>query len=225
MFLVYTVFFGKKGHKGIDVSHHQGNINWTKVATEGEVEFVYLKATEGATYVDNMYKKYLKGARKAELLVGPYHFFRADKTGEEQFNNFSKLIGNDFDLVPMLDLEDLGGKIKDKAKYKKEVQSFIDLFVQKYGYKPIVYGSHSFMKDNVLPVTKDCDYWLAWYLPLSKVIKDKRRFINGTRPGLHPCMWQYSEKGSIPGIEKDVDLDECWEIEDIKVKSYKNKQK
>ena len=75
------------------------------------------------------------------------------------------------------------------------------------------------MKDFVYPVAEDCEYWLAWYSPLAKAIKDKRRFLNKVRPGLHARIWQYSDKGKIKGITGNVDLDECWEIEDIKVKS------
>lgn len=213
--ILFSFFVGKKGHLGIDVSHHQGKINWEQVVKSGNVEFAYIKATEGSDYVDKLFKHNLKEARAQGIPVGPYHFFRADKSGKSQFEHFSKIIGNEFDLIPVLDLEEMGGKIKDKEAYRKEVQSFIDLFVSHYGYTPIVYGSHSFMKDYVHPVARNCDYWLAWYLPLSKAIRDKRRFINGVRPGLHPRIWQYSDKGNLPGITGDVDLDECWEIQDL----------
>lgn len=218
LFLVLFVVFGKKGHKGIDVSHHQGKIDWPTVVNDGGVEFAYIKATEGVNHIDKNFKKNKQGARDAGIPVGFYHFFRADKPGEKQFKNFQENIGMDFDLIPVLDLEDMGGKIKDKKKYQAEVQAFIDSFFDFYGYYPIVYGSHPFMKDNVYPVAKECDYWLAWYLSLSKVIHDKRRFLNAARPRLHARMWQYSEKGKLPGIKEFVDLDECWELEDIKVK-------
>lgn len=215
--LIVFLFVGKKGHKGIDISHHQGKIQWEHVASE-QVEFVYIKATEGVNYVDKLYKHNLSEAKKQGILVGSYHFFRADKSGKEQFEHFKSIIGSDFDLIPVLDLEELGGKISDKAKYKNEVLAFVECFESFYGYKPYVYGSYSFMKDFVYPVAEECDYWLAWYSPLAKAIKDKRRFLNKVRPGLHARMWQYSDKGKIKGITGDVDLDECWEIEDIKVK-------
>ena len=46
---------------GIDVSHHNGKVNWEQVPN---VEFVYIKATEGATYVDPMFRQNIKGANK-----------------------------------------------------------------------------------------------------------------------------------------------------------------
>ena len=49
---------------GIDVSHHNGEINWKQVP---DVEFVYIKATEGATFVDPMYQQNIKGARAKKL--------------------------------------------------------------------------------------------------------------------------------------------------------------
>ena len=213
--LLAFILLGKKGHKGIDISHHQGKINWEQVVAEGKVEFAYIKATEGANYVDKLYKHNVSEARKHGVLVAPYHFFRADKPGKEQFDNFCNIIGNEFDLVPVLDLEELGGKIHDREAYRNEVKTFIELFVSHYGYKPFIYGSLSFIRDNVYPVGEDCDFWLAWYVPLSKVIRDKRRFINKMRPGLHPRVWQYTDKGKVPGIVGDVDLDECWELTDL----------
>lgn len=216
--LVFVIFFGKKGHLGIDVSHHQGKINWEQVVKNGEVEFAYIKATEGVNYVDKQYKTNKDGARAQGIPIGPYHFFRADKKGKDQFAHFKKTVGRDFDLIPVLDLEELGGKIDDKKAYQKEVDTFIELFSLNYGYKPIVYGSYSFMKDYVYPSTKDCDYWLAWYVDFAKSVRDKRRFVNSLRPFIHPRIWQYTDKGSLPGISKDVDLDVCWEIQDIKVK-------
>lgn len=218
LLLVIFVFVGRKGHKGIDVSHHQGEINWTEVVKEGGVEFAYIKATDGVDYKDKQYIKNRNAARKAGIPVGPYHFFRAEKSGQQQFEFFRSVVGNDFELVPVLDLEELGGKITDRDKYRNEVKVFVRLFKAHYGYNPIVYGSHSFVKDYVYPVAQECDYWLAWYLPLVNTIRDKRRFLNSFRPGIHARMWQYSCKGNLPGIKGDVDLDECWEIEDLKVK-------
>ena len=52
---------------GIDVSHHNGKIKWKQVS---DVEFVYVKATEGAKYVDPLYQQNIKGTRAKKLLVG-----------------------------------------------------------------------------------------------------------------------------------------------------------
>jgi lysozyme len=59
--------------RGIDVSKYQGNINWTKVAKDSTIRFVYIKATEGTSIQDPYYKTNIAKAKKAGLLVGSYH--------------------------------------------------------------------------------------------------------------------------------------------------------
>ena len=56
--------------EGIDVSHYQGQINWEEVARDKNIQFVYVKATEGAKYVDPLYQQNIKGTRAKKLLVG-----------------------------------------------------------------------------------------------------------------------------------------------------------
>ena len=84
---VQDIFFA--GHSsnaqydGIDVSKHNGNINWQQVAEDKNIKFVYIKATEGFSIVDSKYKKNLREARATGLKVGSYHFFRGYRTAEE----------------------------------------------------------------------------------------------------------------------------------------------
>lgn len=61
--------------QGIDVSRYQGNIDWAKVKASG-ITFVFIKATEGRTYVDPNFEKNVTGALAAGMMVGTYHFFR-----------------------------------------------------------------------------------------------------------------------------------------------------
>ena len=60
--------------EGIDVSHYQGDIDWNIVVKNANISYAYLKATEGATLVDDTYEKNLREAKNAGLLVGSYHF-------------------------------------------------------------------------------------------------------------------------------------------------------
>ena len=64
--------------EGIDASHWQGAINWTRVAGASK-KFVYLKTTEGTTYVDPTFASNRSGARAAGIKVGAYHFARPDR--------------------------------------------------------------------------------------------------------------------------------------------------
>ena len=76
--------------RGIDVSKFQGNINWTKVAKDKTVKFVYIKATEGTSIQDPYYKTNVAKARKAGLLVGSYHLYSSKTTAYQQFASTSR---------------------------------------------------------------------------------------------------------------------------------------
>ena len=72
---------------GIDVSAHNGDIDFDRVKAEG-IEFVFIKATEGSTFKDKRFVDNVRKARKAGLKVGAYHFFRFDTPGYMQGLNF-----------------------------------------------------------------------------------------------------------------------------------------
>ena len=88
-------------YDGIVLSHENNVKDWDMVAQDSSVQFVYLKATDGASVQDSKYKKSLKAARKAGLKVGSAHYFRMTSTPEDQFKNFKKTVKvDDQDLVP-----------------------------------------------------------------------------------------------------------------------------
>ena len=59
---------------GIDVSSHQGKINWKEVYSS-KINFAFIKATEGETFVDKRFKYNFSNAKKNNIIVGAYHFF------------------------------------------------------------------------------------------------------------------------------------------------------
>ena len=69
--------------RGLDVSHHQGLIDWARIPTE-RYRFVYIKATEGGDFWDKSFKQNWKQAMNAGLTVGAYHFFTLCRLGDEQ---------------------------------------------------------------------------------------------------------------------------------------------
>lgn len=177
------------GYAGIDVSNHQGKIDWNKVATDSSIKFVYIKATEGATFVDKRYNENIQGARNAHFLVGSYHYLRNTSSIIDQFNNFintAKLENQD--LIPVVDVEE---KVdKDSISY------FCNLLEKHYGKKPMIYGTNSSYNKYCAPRLNNYYLMLGRYGNIPPVIKGKG----------HYNIWQFSESGSIPGIEKPVDL-------------------
>ena len=194
-------------YNGIDVSHHQGKIEWKKVAKDENIEFVYIKATEGATYCDNMYKTNIQEARKNNLKCGSYHYFRMSSSVEAQFNNFiSNVKKDEQDLIPMIDVEinkkdskgyNLDGYYVSNTKDTKAITDSLAKFLNKvteyYGAEPMIYCTlHSY---NTLIKDKFSKYRI--YLGHYKA----------KEPGYSGCtIWQYSENGYVIGIEKKVDL-------------------
>jgi lysozyme len=69
--------------KGIDVSHWQGDIDWKKVKDDG-VEFAFIKATEGTSFIDDKFLANINGANAVGIKTGAYHFARFGCVEEEK---------------------------------------------------------------------------------------------------------------------------------------------
>ena len=90
---------------GVDVSAHQGEIEWEQVAEDG-IQFAYTKATEGQGWIDERFTANWDGAETAGLDRGAYHFFTLCAAGDEQARNFLRVAPPDDDAMPpVIDLE------------------------------------------------------------------------------------------------------------------------
>ena len=185
----------QRGYHGIDVSHHNGKIAWNVVKQNKRIQFVYIKASEGKTYVDPNYRTNLRNARKNGLKVGSYHFFRMTSGAHEQFRHFKNVVKKgEQNLIPMVDVE-----TNDRHSIKETRDSlrvFLRLVEKYYGVKPMIYGTNR--SYNTI-----CGIWFNRYkLYLGRYGQNPPK-IRGSE---HYLIWQYSEKGRIKGIPKPVDL-------------------
>ena len=73
--IIHSKYYSGKTLHGIDISHHQGTINWSEAAKDTKVGYVYIKATEGRDHVDDTYAFNVREARRNGLKVGAYHFY------------------------------------------------------------------------------------------------------------------------------------------------------
>lgn len=182
---------------GIDVSHHNGWIDWEKVAGNPQIKFAYIKATQGVGYTDPMYKRNFRGAKKAGLNVGTYHFFTSKKSGERQFNYFKSIVGrNPGNIIPMVDVEYAGGiEGMTASQLQSELTVFCELIKNEYGRKPIIYTSSS-IYNNMLGGKFDSYYiWIARYGITPNLKSNSKHNV-----------WQFSENGIVEGIDYNVDL-------------------
>lgn len=142
---------------GIDLSHHNSGISWEDL----EVDFVYLKATEGSTWTDPKFNEYMKCAKDNNIYVGAYHFFTCSSTGKKQFENFRKTVGENIDLVPVLDIE-IRKKIS-RQQLQAELCAWIQECRKHYGCYPIIYTSDIFYIKNLKgnKTIGKCPVWLG----------------------------------------------------------------
>lgn len=191
-------FVTSSDYHGIDVSKHQGKIDWPTVAKDKDIQFVYIKATEGRALIDKRYRTNISQARKAGLKVGSYHFFTSNRTAREQFENFRRNVRrNEQDLIPMIDIEESGCRGASRAQLQKSLSELIDLMYAEYGKYPLIYSQYRFYNEKLAPEFNKYFIFMARYSASEPVLRGV---------GKHN-IWQYTEKGKIKGIKGHVDLD------------------
>ena len=182
-------------YQGIDVSSHQRVIDWDSVSTDSSITFVYIKATEGATYRSPHYSDNLHGARRHGLKAGSYHFLRSTSTIAAQFRNFIATAKRDEqDLVPMIDVETRG--TWSRQQLIDSLGMLATLMEDYYGVRPMIYSTMSFYNRNLSPYFNNYPLYIGRYSNKSPEISWNGRYT----------IWQFSETGKVPGIGTDVDL-------------------
>jgi lysozyme len=184
--------------RGIDISHYQGAIDWSKVSADG-LSFVYMKATEGADGVDERFADNWKGAARTGLKRGAYHFYNFCKGGSVQAAQFIKTVPADADaLPPTIDLEESAdcGKMPSKAAFRKDLAAFVAKVKAAYGHSPIMYVNNSIYDLYFKGENDSYRLWVADIKHEAPVFPDDSSWT----------MWQYAWHGQAAGIG-EVDLD------------------
>ena len=190
--------------KGIDVSVWQGNIDWTQVKESG-VEFAIIRVggrgmDEGTLYTDDNAQSYYEGATAAGLKVGAYFFSQAvtvEEAVEEAEFVLDAVKGWDVQMPLVFDWEYMGYDVRtgkmDARTLTDMAKAFCDT-IREAGYEPMIYFGRSQSEDMMkLEELTDYPFWLAMY----STIMDYPYKIQ---------MWQYTDQGTVPGIEGNVDL-------------------
>jgi len=189
---------------GVDVSSHQDVIDWQKVKKAG-VEFAIIRAayrgyTGGGLNMDPMFQENLKGAMDAGLRVGVYVFSQAisaEEARQEAQLVLDALDGAALDLPVFFDWEYVEGESRTAAMTGPEITEFALAFcseIEKSGYRPGVYFNVSLGYTALnLSSLKDRTFWLAQYQAAPDFMFDFQ-------------ILQYTDGGSVPGIEGNVDL-------------------
>ena len=185
-------------YDGIDVSHHQGDIDWDKVAADTRVRFVYIKATEGYTYLDSLYLINIDEARRAGVKVGSYHYLTSSSPVTLQFRSFSYFAAKEKqDLIPMVDVEQEGVRGWTHRQLRDSLSRFAALVKAHYGKAPLIYSYAKFYNSHLAPHFNEYQLFLARYSPESPVVRGAGRHN----------IWQHTDQGTVDGISTAVDLD------------------
>lgn len=182
--------------EGIDISHHQGNIDFEQL--KGNISFAMVRTSYGSFYEDKNYRQNINGLEKIGVPYGLYHFSYATNVNmaKEEAKGFLNIIKNYKPLYPVaIDIE----KTNETSNVARD--TLIDIAytfcseIEKHGYYVIIYSNLNYF-NTMLNSDKlnKYDKWLAEW-------KDKPTY---NKPF---GMWQYTSKGKLPGINTNVDKD------------------
>ena len=188
----------------IDVSSHNGEIDWDKVKGAGidgvMIRLGYRGYGDATIVEDDCFQKNIAGAKDAGLKVGVYFFSQAttpEEAIEEAEYVTKKIWGRGVTLPVAFDMEPFMGNerfINHDIKSKTEMADAFLKVISKFGYEPILYGNPTWLTNDV-DISKLTEYpvWLAHYTFSTEWPYAFR-------------MWQFTSQGRVSGINGDVDL-------------------
>lgn len=188
------VDFGRYPVKGIDVSAHNGDIDFSKVKGEG-ISFVWIKASEGETVRDSKFQKNHEAAKAAGLRTGAYHFFRFDCDGVLQAMNLCQSLGElrpDMGVAIDVELQNNAEGVADEVIIAN-LESMTDYLAMRG--LPVTFYSNKegyarFLKERF----SDYPLWICSFTDWEPL-----------EEGEDWAFWQYSHAGKVSGISGKVD--------------------
>lgn len=218
---INTLFIGNYPVRGVDVSHYQGEIDWEVLASQG-IDFAYIKATEGSSFMDDKFVSNWENAAQTSLKIGAYHFFSFDSEGESQAENYIQSTGSlEGKLIPVVDVEYYGDKFTNPPEKSAVVTELADMLLaleQEYGVKPMIYTTYVVYYKYLQGEFDEYPLWIRnVYFSPDVNLKDKW------------TLWQYSDTEVLEGytgqencIDVNVFCGSMEELEGLIVKDSKD---
>ena len=184
--------------RGVDVSHHQGTIDWVRLARAGN-DFAYIKASEGVTFRDSRFAANWSGAESAGVLPGAYHFFTLCAPGADQAGNFLDAAPPSPrpSLPPAVDLEFGGncGRRPTPEAFAVELQRFLQRIETAWGRRAVLYVTSEFYRIYLEGRFPENPLWVRDIFWTPRFTGER-----GWR------FWQYASRGRLPGVRRFVAL-------------------
>ncbi len=185
-----------RDYDGIDISRHQGRIHWNVLSKNRDIQFVYVKATQGRRRKDRRYAENVREARNAGFKVGSYHFLHRGSSGKVQFEHFRSVVDRrEQDLLPMVDVEDDGTRGMSRSEIQQCLREFVTAAKAYYGKSPVIYCSEAYYEKYLTPEFDNYYLFIANY-SRKPVLPGRVKYD----------LWQFSKKGRVRGIWTWVDL-------------------
>jgi len=181
--------------QGVDVSHHQGPIDW-RALSQDDVAFAYIKATEGGDHIDPRFAENW-GASRGLVLRGAYHFFTLCRPCAQQAAHFIATLSADIGgmLVPAVDLEHMGPcrEGPTMTDVMGEIDAYLDAVEAQFGVRPILYTTREF-HDAHLTQLRGETFWIR---SLYNTPDFRQRDW---------VIWQHHNRGRKRGVSGPIDL-------------------
>lgn len=176
--------------RGVDVSRYQGNIDWDALHSQN-ISFAFIKATEGADYVDSNFNTNWQGSQQSGLYAGAYHYFSFGTEGLSQAENFiSNVPKTDNVLPPVVDFELTSEDDSEKSYTQQQLAALLLKLKDYYGVTPILYTTpKAYIK----------------YLSSGSEWKKYTLWMRNTyyEPYLDWTFWQFDDEGKLLGYDGD----------------------
>lgn len=187
--------------QGIDVSHHQGEIDWSGLAVQQRVRFAIIKATEGGDFRDRRFSENWQGAKQAGIVRGAYHFFTFCRPGRDQARNVLATVPREPGTFPIsVDLEFHGNcdKVPTVEELAAELNAFMGELGAAFPGKPIFYVDEDFHERYLRANEALFPEHFLWLRSIAREPKQQgcRRW----------SIWQFADNGTLDGIQGPVDL-------------------
>ncbi len=208
----FMAYFDENGNKvshlGVDISYHQDNIDW-EILKESNVEFVMLRCgyrgySEGGLVEDEKFREYATACNELGIPLGVYFFTQAINEAEARREaDFVIDLIEDYDIsYPIAfdtEMVDDPNARTNVAQIDEELRSNICIAfcekIKEAGYYPMIYASENWIRRELnYEMLSDYDFWAPQYL-------DENDFLYDF------TIWQYTDKGYVPGIDTEVDID------------------
>ncbi len=207
-YLFYDIYYVNRGPNGIDInpdtypvfgidlSEYSGKVDFKRLKTEENIDFIYFRASAGNRYKDANVEKYYKQAKGQSIPIGFYHYYRFDEDPIAQARFFYQQVkGKKYRMPLVVDIEDWGNRSRGKSRTQIGIEiqrclTHLDSLTKK---KAILYTNSSGYKDYIKKhKKKSTPLWIC-------------SFSHGKKADNDWLFWQYSHKGKMDAVQGWVD--------------------